>query len=114
LTVRHSQNTLRAVSAKATRKPAEEPHFDQLLDQLRQVVARLESGSLGLEESLATYESGVGLARKAHAILDRAEKRVEVLVKVDERGAAVTTPLTGDDDDEDDEDGDDLDEEDED
>ena len=54
--------------------------FDQILARLRAVVARLESGELSLEQSLAVYEEGVGLARKGQHVLASAEKRVEILV----------------------------------
>jgi exodeoxyribonuclease VII small subunit len=54
--------------------------FDQLLERLRAVVARLEQGNLSLEESLAAYEQGVELARRGHGLLDAVEHRVEVLV----------------------------------
>lgn len=54
--------------------------FDQLLARLREVVQRLESGELTLEQSLAIYEEGVQLARKGQQLLATAERRVEVLV----------------------------------
>jgi len=54
--------------------------FDQILARLREVVSRLESGELTLEQSLAVYEEGVGLARKGQLLLATAEKRVEILV----------------------------------
>ena len=54
--------------------------FDQILARLREVVGRLESGDLTLEQSLAVYEEGVGLARKGQQLLASAEKRVEILV----------------------------------
>ena len=54
--------------------------FDQILARLRDVVSRLESGELTLEQSLAVYEEGVGLARKGQHLLATAEKRVEILV----------------------------------
>lgn len=54
--------------------------FDQILARLREVVGRLESGELTLEQSLAVYEEGVGLARKGQQLLATAEKRVEILV----------------------------------
>jgi exodeoxyribonuclease VII small subunit len=59
---------------------------------LRVVVERLEGGKLTLEESLAAYEEGVSLARRGHALLDRAEKRVEVLVRTG-AGGVETAPL---------------------
>jgi len=57
-----------------------EPGFDQILARLREVVTRLESGELSLEQSLAVYEEGVQLARKGQQLLATAEKRVEILV----------------------------------
>lgn len=57
-----------------------EPGFDQILVRLREVVQRLESGELSLEQSLAVYEEGVQLARRGQQLLASAEKRVEILV----------------------------------
>ncbi|MGN6108979.1 MAG: exodeoxyribonuclease VII small subunit [Kofleriaceae bacterium] len=74
-----------------------EPGFDQILARLREVVTRLESGELTLEQSLQIYEEGVQLARRGQQLLATAEKRVEILVSasggvevapfVDDRGA---------------------------
>jgi exodeoxyribonuclease VII small subunit len=60
---------------------AGEEGFDQVVVRLKSLVEKLENGSLTLEESLKTFEEGVSLARKGHAILDAAEKRVEILVR---------------------------------
>jgi len=54
--------------------------FDQILTRLREVVARLESGELSLEQSLVIYEEGVQLARRGQHLLASAERRVEILV----------------------------------
>jgi len=54
--------------------------FDQILLRLREVVTRLESGELSLEQSLLVYEEGVQLARRGQQLLASAEKRVEILV----------------------------------
>jgi len=59
---------------------ADELGFDQLLARLREVVTRLESGELSLEQSLQVYEEGVQLARRGQQLLASAEKRVEILV----------------------------------
>ncbi len=58
----------------------EELGFDQVLDRLRGVVEKLEGGKLGLEEQLAAFEQGVGLARRGARVLDQAERRVEELL----------------------------------
>ena len=57
-----------------------EPGFDQILMRLRDVVTRLESGELSLEQSLLVYEEGVQLARRGQQLLASAERRVEILV----------------------------------
>ena len=54
--------------------------FDAILVRLREVVQKLESGELSLEQSLAVYEEGVQLARRGQQLLASAEKRVEILV----------------------------------
>lgn len=68
--------------ASTRTKGAEEtPSFEAALEALERVVARLESGSLGLEEALAAFEEGVRLARQCESRLDQAERRVEVLLR---------------------------------
>ena len=70
---------------------ADEPGFDQILARLRDVVTRLESGELSLEQSLQIYEEGVKLARTGQALLASAEKRVELLVSA--AGGIETVPF---------------------
>jgi exodeoxyribonuclease VII small subunit len=65
--------------------------FDAILVRLREVVQRLESGELSLEQSLAVYEEGVQLARRGQHMLASAEKRVEILVSAS--GAIETVPF---------------------
>lgn len=91
----------RKASEKQQPPGAEEPSFDVVLEQLRQVVTTLERGEQSLEESLALYEKGVALTRRGHDLLNTAEKRIELLVGP----GGATTPLYGDD--ADDDDGDD-------
>jgi exodeoxyribonuclease VII small subunit len=59
---------------------APEPGFDQILVRLREVVTRLESGELTLEQSLQIYVEGVQLARRGQHLLATAERRVEQIV----------------------------------
>jgi exodeoxyribonuclease VII small subunit len=68
-----------------------DPGFDVILARLREVVTRLESGELSLEQSLAVYEEGVQLARKGQQLLASAEKRVEILVSAS--GGIETVPF---------------------
>jgi len=68
-----------------------EPGFDAILARLREVVQKLESGDLSLEQSLAVYEEGVSLARRGQQLLASAEKRVEILVSA--AGGVQTVPF---------------------
>jgi len=60
-------------------------NFEKALADLEQTVDRLEKGKLSLNESLALFEKGVKLARFLRDELDRAEKKIEILLK-DEKG----------------------------
>ena len=53
--------------------------FEYSLDALEQLVERMETGELSLEESLAAYERGVGLYRRCQTALEQAELRVRLL-----------------------------------
>lgn len=72
-----------------------EPPFEEAMKRLAEVVARLESGELTLEESLALFEEGVKLSRQAKERLEAAQRKVEQLVSVDAQGRAKTTPIGG-------------------
>jgi len=54
--------------------------YEKLVEKLDEVVQRLESGELSLEESLQAFETGMRIARAAERQLDRAEQRVELLL----------------------------------
>ena len=63
--------------------------FETSLQQLADLVTGLESGSLGLSDSIAAYERGVGILQRLHQELSLAEERVKVLVRIDEEGRPV-------------------------
>lgn len=53
--------------------------FEHLLGELDRLVTQLESGQLSLEDSLAAFERGMTVSKRAAAILDAAEARIEQL-----------------------------------
>ena len=55
--------------------------FETALEQLEQIVERLESGELSLEDSLAAFEAGVGLVKHCNQKLNEVEKKIELLVR---------------------------------
>jgi exodeoxyribonuclease VII small subunit len=81
-------------------KKTDEPTFEQALQELEQIVQKLEKGELPLEESLALYEDGIRLSRLCHGKLEEAEGKIAMLMKdargepvLDGRGQPRTTPL---------------------
>jgi exodeoxyribonuclease VII small subunit len=59
--------------------------FEKALAELEQIVAKLEKGGISLNESLALFEKGVKMSRFLRSELDKAERKVEILLK-DEKG----------------------------
>lgn len=68
------------------------PSFEVALAELGDLVSRLESGSLGLSDSITAYERGVALLRRLHEELAVAEAKVSTLVRIDEQGRPVLAP----------------------
>jgi exodeoxyribonuclease VII small subunit len=62
-----------------------EPSFEKALSELEGIVEKLEKGGLALNESLALFEKGVKLARFLREELEKAEKKIDILLK-DEKG----------------------------
>lgn len=54
--------------------------FERSLDELEQLVQRLEKGDLPLDESLRTFERGIALYRGCQGALEQAEARVRLLL----------------------------------
>lgn len=65
------------------------PDFEKSLQELEQLVARLERGDLPLAESLALFEQGVALTRTCHGALAQAQQKVSVLLQPGGQAAAV-------------------------
>lgn len=53
--------------------------MEEALEDLEQIVGRLENGKLSLEESLVLFERGIRLVRLCSSRLDIAEQRIESL-----------------------------------
>lgn len=67
--------------AKGTSKPApvDKLSFEQAMTELEQLVERIESGEIGLEEAIRRYERGIGLIKRCRSVLDSAEQRIAEL-----------------------------------
>ena len=66
--------------------------FEESLADLEEIVAKLESGDLPLEESLQLFEEGVRLSRTCRERVTQAERRIEILMR-DSNGDLTTRNL---------------------
>jgi len=66
-------------------------NFEKSLQQLEKIVSQMESGEMGLEESLAQFEKGIKLAKSCQDTLANAELRVEQLIE--KNGLQQTVPF---------------------
>lgn len=62
-------------------QPAKKPDFERSLGRLEEVVRRLESPQLSLDDAMKLFEEGVELSRECQKQLEEAEGRVEILLK---------------------------------
>ena len=60
---------------------SKEPPFEINLKRLEEIVEQLENREAPLEESLALFEEGIGLARLCQGKLEETKKKVEILIK---------------------------------
>ena len=64
--------------------------FEDALAELEQILAEIEGGELGLEESLLKYERGNFLIHHCRGVLTTAEKQIELLSKSADGGLSAT------------------------
>ena len=74
-------------------KPTQTPSFEAAFAQLSDLVNRLESGALGLSDSITAYEQGVAILRQLNDELTTAEHRISVLVRADAAGRPIIDPV---------------------
>jgi exodeoxyribonuclease VII small subunit len=64
-----------------SRKKPTGPGFEKSLQELEELVEKMEQGELSLEESLQHFEKGVQLSRNCQKALKEAEQKVEILMQ---------------------------------
>ena len=69
------------MSEEKNEVPVGELSYEQAREQLVAAIAQLESGKLGLEESLKVWERGEQLANHCQSFLDEAKQRLEQVKK---------------------------------
>ena len=56
-------------------------NYEEIVAESEEILAKLESGDLGLEESLKLFEKSVELSKKCFDKLQEAEGKVEIIRK---------------------------------
>ncbi len=67
--------------------------FEKALAQLEEIVAKLESGKVDLEQSIAIYERGEALKKHCEQQLKSAEARIEKITLKPDGKPSGTAPL---------------------
>jgi len=57
------------------------PDFEASLKELEEIVEQLETSDLALDETLAKYEKGIKIYKQCYQILEKAEKKINILLK---------------------------------
>lgn len=70
-----------------------QPTFEEALARLEAIVESLEEGQVPLAESLARYEEGIKLLKQCYQSLSAAERKIELLSRVDSAGQAQCEPF---------------------
>ncbi len=55
--------------------------FETSLKELEEIVEQLETSDLTLNETLAKYESGIKIYKQCYQVLEKAEKKINILLK---------------------------------
>jgi|WetSurMetagenome_2_1015567.scaffolds.fasta_scaffold50411_2 exodeoxyribonuclease VII small subunit len=67
------------MSPKAKKNSEQERGYEKSFAELQEIVTRLESGEIPLEEALTLFERGQALAKSCAGLLDKAELRIREL-----------------------------------
>ncbi len=62
----------------------EEVNFEEAMKKLEILAQELEKGDLDLDQSVQKFEEGMALAKKCNDILEKAEKRITILIQEEE------------------------------
>jgi exodeoxyribonuclease VII small subunit len=73
-------------------KPVRKLKFEEALAQLDAIVEAMETGEIGVEESIAKYEEAMGLAAHCRRILEVAELRIQK-IQLDAAGRPQGAPF---------------------
>jgi len=66
-----------------TEKQIAKLSYEEAIERLEDLIDRIESGDIGLEDSVKAYEQGIALKKHCENIQNRAEQRVREIADED-------------------------------
>jgi exodeoxyribonuclease VII small subunit len=79
-----------------TKKANKLPDLEESLAEITQLIDKMEHGEQTLEQSLTHFERGITLVKHCQQVLEKAEQKVQLLVK--QNNQDVLTPFAGEED----------------
>lgn len=70
-----------SATRKTTKKSSAPADFEKSMEQLNQLIEKMEAGQLSLEASLKCFEEGVALIRQCQQTLTDAEQKIQILTE---------------------------------
>ena len=61
----------------------EEKNFEELMKDLEEITNKLEKEDLSLDESVDLFEKGMKISKECNEKLEKAEKRITILIKAE-------------------------------
>lgn len=58
--------------------------FEEAMDQLEAIVAKLESGDVPLEQAIELFQEGMRLSRLCGSKLEQVERKIEMLIETEQ------------------------------
>lgn len=55
--------------------------LEEVMEQLEETVAKMETEKLSLEEAYATFSQGMKLVKLGNQAIDKVEKKIEILME---------------------------------
>ena len=62
-------------------KKEESKTFEELMENLEDIVQELEKGDLNLDDSVTKFEEGMKISKECNKILESSEKRISILLE---------------------------------
>ncbi len=60
--------------------------FEDSINELEEIVEKLEKGECPLDEAVKLFEKGVKISNECHKTLNEAEQKIKILTETDTKG----------------------------